>query len=643
LSRIFGTAAAIAVLVLGPVAVAATDQRKGVIVYSDNVGEGVFAANADGSGSRDLTHRASDGYPSPSPDGTRIVFDHYDEADVRSIVVVNADGSGKVAIVPDADGAFPVWSPDGALIAFGGGGSSDNKIYAVRPDGTGLRLIASDAPTYGVAWSPDSRLIAYGGSAGLTTVDISSGERRVLARRPGSWRPSWSPDGKQIAFVDDDDRVLIVSPDGSNLRDTHTKTGSETPSWSSDGTRLAVGDESRKPERVVVIDVRSGVTTTLTTSRFGESSGDPQWSSDGRIAFLRSQTPDMDIEFSSTDLWVMNGDGSGQVRLTSPFPTGRDAGELHWLSATETVVPDAPVRTVPAQPTRGFVSKTEQWVDGADATNVYMSGADQRLTRWSTSTGARRTTKPKPESACMDEEAVSGTRLTWLCSADGRDYYDRTLETASSFGSKPVRLMRVTSGVRDPMELAGSSSLVVYTAHGRLWRLRGTHSSLVRRVQGEVVHLSTDGRFIAIVHPHSIETVRANGAHVHTFPFSPQTWRSARVTNGQLLVVRRSAISVYRVTGEAEHSWAIKAPGPPAELIDARGRYAVYTAGIALRLLDLRNGRDVAIGLRNQVDDARAIFTGNGLAYVYRAGYGRIRFRAGFLAYTRLRAMLRSA
>jgi hypothetical protein len=203
----------------------------------------------------------------------------------------------------------------------------------------------------------------------------------------------------------------------------------------------------------------------------------------------------------------MNGDGSGQVRLTSPFPRGDHADDPRWLSTTDTVVPEPPPRTVAALPTRGFVKKTEQSLEGADATNVYMLGYGRR-TKWSTSTGARRTVKDR--FYCVDELAVAGARLVWLCNHDSRDAYDRTLETAPSFNSTPVKLMHVVSTARDPMELAGSSSLVVYTAHGRLWRLDGTRSSLIRRIEGEVVDLATDGRFIAVVHRRSIETVRAN-------------------------------------------------------------------------------------------------------------------------------------
>lgn len=627
-------------------AAASTTAHDGIVIYDSgpDAGQGIFAANADASGSTDLTHSGSDydDYPSVSPDGTHIAFDHTGD-DGDGIAVMNADGTGRTVITP-AGATFPVWSPDGTTIAFAGEPFQDNSIYVVHPDGSGLRRVAKDAPNYGIAWSPDSRVIAYGGSAGLSTVDITSGVHTVLVPLPGSWRPAWSPDGTRIAFDDDDGNVRVVAADGSNLRNTHVQTGAETPSWSSDGTRLVVGDQSRRPERIVVIDLAAGTTTPLTASRFGESSGDPTWSPDGRIAFLRTRTPDSatDLGFQ-TDVWVMNGDGSGQQRLTSPFPLGGSADDPLWLTTTGRVVPDPGVKTVQAVPTRVIAATTEKWLVAGDATSVYMANGgrpEERVIKWSTVSGARRSVTV----GCADEMAVVGARLVWLCIEDDRDGYDRTLETAP-FGSNPVKLLHVSSATRDPMELGGTSSLVVYSARGRLWRLAGTHSSVIRRVNGEIVGLATDGRFIAVVHPRSIEIVRANGARVHSFALSEYP-QGVRITNGRLVFARSSGIFVYRATGALVHSWPIESPGPPARLLDARGRYAVYTAHIALRLLDLRTGRDVALGLRNQIDMPKAMFNGMGLAYFYPLGYARVPERAGrvgFVPFTRLRAMLRSA
>ena len=79
----------------------------------------VFVANADGSDARNLTnHPAFDGWPSWSPDGTRIAFASNRNA-AYQIWVMNADGSAP-RLVANTEGraTSPQWSRDGKKIYF---------------------------------------------------------------------------------------------------------------------------------------------------------------------------------------------------------------------------------------------------------------------------------------------------------------------------------------------------------------------------------------------------------------------------------------------------------------------------------------------------------------------------------------------
>ena len=81
------------------------------------------------------------------------------------------------------------------------------------------------------SWSPDGRRIAFtssgvmetaGGPWGIYVMDTDGGNRQGLSNDagPGDWEPSWSPDGQQIAFVSHGDGygdgIFVMDADGGN-------------------------------------------------------------------------------------------------------------------------------------------------------------------------------------------------------------------------------------------------------------------------------------------------------------------------------------------------------------------------------------------------------------------------------------------
>jgi dipeptidyl aminopeptidase/acylaminoacyl peptidase len=135
----------------------------------------------------------------------------------------------------DFDDAVPAWSPDGSRIVF----SSKRAPGSERSDNWDLWLIDAKAgaePTQlttfpgddnggggGPEWSPDGKWIAYlqGGEPKywaythnrIAVIPAAGGAARVLTEtldRPAS-QPHWSPDGKSIHFLLEDDRVVQVA------------------------------------------------------------------------------------------------------------------------------------------------------------------------------------------------------------------------------------------------------------------------------------------------------------------------------------------------------------------------------------------------------------------------------------------------
>ena len=105
----------------------------------------VYVMNADGSGTRRLTHnRAYDGEPAWSPDGRKIAFKSRRTIGGNGeIYVMNADRSGKRNLTrnPAQDGR-PSWSPDGRRIAFLSDRDGRLEAHVMNADGSGQRSLA---------------------------------------------------------------------------------------------------------------------------------------------------------------------------------------------------------------------------------------------------------------------------------------------------------------------------------------------------------------------------------------------------------------------------------------------------------------------------------------------------------------------
>jgi hypothetical protein len=110
------------------------------------------------------------------------------------------------------------------------------------------RLTNNSAFDLSPSWSPDGKKIAFDslrdGNYEIYVMNVDgSGIKRLTNSPAHDGVPSWSPDGKKIAFSSDrdgNDEIYVMNADGSDQkRLTNNPAVDGCPSWSPDGKKLA--------------------------------------------------------------------------------------------------------------------------------------------------------------------------------------------------------------------------------------------------------------------------------------------------------------------------------------------------------------------------------------------------------------------
>jgi Tol biopolymer transport system component/tRNA A-37 threonylcarbamoyl transferase component Bud32 len=282
-----------------------------------------------------------------SPDGSRIAFIRVEGGGRRgALVTTRSDGSDARILLP-ADGTYPfsrhpTWARDGKTLAVvRGTGGVAGEIWLLSAEGAGLRRLSND-PTAVFSdepvFSTDGRRVIYssnrGGATNIWSLPVDGGEpvrlttgpgpeaspsvamtgemafvssrwrnaliahdlngrrtRTLLTHSPFLWAPSFSPNGRELAFsrgeVDGAWHLWLVPVDGGSARQLVSGARGEVyPRYTPDGQFVTYHTWDR-PHRVWRVPLRGGPPVALTPPDLDAAFGDV--SPDGmNLAFVVS-------------------------------------------------------------------------------------------------------------------------------------------------------------------------------------------------------------------------------------------------------------------------------------------------------------------------------------------------------------------
>lgn len=292
----------------------------------------------------------SDFDPSISSEGQMMVFSSTRHSHTPDIYIKDVDGMAVTQLTSDPSSDIqPAISPDGRRVAFASDRGGNWDIWVVNIDGQQpIQVTANPAHEVHPSWSPDgsdlvfSSLPERGGQWELWTASAEAGAVKKFIGY--GLFPEWSPSSDTVVFQ------------------RARRRGSR---WFSLWTIQLINGEPRMPTEICSSAAHAMIL--------------PTWSPDGsQIAFCsvasaESLREDGRGEFQRADVWMVDADGRGRVRLTEGTganyaPAWSKLGRIYFTSdrgdeTTEAVWSVIPLRaplTAQARPTNDAYSRSHE-------------------------------------------------------------------------------------------------------------------------------------------------------------------------------------------------------------------------------------------------------------------------------------------
>ena len=294
--------------------------------------------------SSDLSRLRSVGSVALSPDGRYIAYTitmhelpgrPYDQ-----LWVMELNTGKSIRLGGDQAAGAPQWSGDSKWIAFHGQEGDKHGLLMAHPDGSGTIFLApvagtnSPLPGTGKAftWSPDGKQIAFVSSKAGESAQ-AGGDPMVITRY--LYKPTAS---EGFTHFNDNQRLHLFVVDIASRQVRQLTQGNydeHSVDWSPDGKQLLFAS-NREPNQdeffnydLFTLQLTDNTIHRLTATESCEYS--PVWSPDGKsIAYLGTSRglTDRETTMEDTHVWVMNADGSNRREIGAAIDNRQSAP--HW-------------------------------------------------------------------------------------------------------------------------------------------------------------------------------------------------------------------------------------------------------------------------------------------------------------------------
>ncbi len=245
---------------------------------------------------------------------SRFVFIRQTAPLVKELFQMDRDGANVVQLTRFGSLTLaPTVAPDGrvALVTYKGGSP---EIWGQRKAGAAFERLYPQSGEVAVlvsspTWSPDGRKLAFvlgdrRGNTDIMVMDLATGRARRLTDGMGiNTEPCWNPSGTQLAFTSDREggpQVFLMQEDGSGLRRLTSEGGyNASPAWSPSGSMIAYVSRFEGKFDLFVYKLGEGKAYQITTGV--STSESPAWSPDERrLVFTSNRAGSLQVY--TTDL-----------------------------------------------------------------------------------------------------------------------------------------------------------------------------------------------------------------------------------------------------------------------------------------------------------------------------------------------------